>query len=62
MKLEDIISMYGKYADYQDPHTGYIYHISQMGEPDENGNQVVPVSENGIVIKTVTVNARNIRD
>jgi len=56
MKLEDIIRTYGKSTDYYDMYTGYTYHLPQMGEPDEEGNQKVPVSEDGTIIGTVTVN------
>ena len=58
MKLEDIIRTYGKISDYYDFHTGYTYHITEMGEEDSVGNRKVPVSEHGVVIGTVTVNMR----
>jgi hypothetical protein len=59
MKLEDFIRTYGKDSDYYDYHTGYTYHITEMGDPDEKGNQKVPVSEHGITLGTVTINLRN---
>lgn len=59
MKLEDIIRQYGKNADYYDMYSGYTYHLPQMSEPDANGNQKVPISENGTLIGTCTVNFHN---
>ena len=56
MKLEQIIRQYGKTADYYDMNTGYTYHIPQMSEPDENGDQTIPVSEDGKLIGTCKVN------
>ena len=58
MKLEDVIRQYGTYASYYDMHTGYTYHLDRMSEPDENGNQKVPVSEMGSLIGTCTVNMK----
>lgn len=56
MKLEDIIEMYGKNADYYDVNTGYIYKLPQMSEPDENGLCTVPVNnEDGDAIGVVRV-------
>ena len=55
MKLEDIIKMYGVSADYYDMYTGYTYHLPQMSDKDENGEQKVPVSQNGQIIGTCRV-------
>lgn len=58
MRLETIIDTYGKHADYYDMHTGYTYHLTEMSEPDKEGNQTVPVSQNGLVIGVTTVNMK----
>lgn len=59
MKLESIVETYGKRADYYDMHTGYTYALTMISEPDENGDQKVPVYENGSLIGFATVNMRN---
>lgn len=55
MRLEQICEMYGTKADYYDMNTGYTYHLTEMSEPDENGEQKVPVSQNGTLIGTCRV-------